>query len=184
MANEQDETGNPQEFNPNQAETVGYAPNQPLGVDNPSPQPPATKNKPPLIPIAIGVVLVLLLGLAAAKMADKSKDTTTNKTPDTNQQQPKAAIQSAGTISINANGFTPATIKIKQGQSITWTNTDDKPHQPATDPYPAQNGLAGFKSEEPLNKNETFSFTFDKPGTYTYHDNLNPLKLKGTVVVE
>lgn len=172
--------------NPNNEPSPGttYTTNQPLGVDNPNPQLPKPKNNKPML-ILLGLITVGLLaaGLVLLK-PDSTKDTNKDKTPVTNQEQPKEAIQPAGTVTISANGFTPATIKVRQGQTVTWTNTDDKPHQPATDPYPSTDPSSGFKSEEALGKNETYSFTFDKPGTYTYHDNLNPLKLKGTVVVE
>lgn len=159
-------------------------PSSPLGIDNPNPQPPVNK-KNPLVPLLVaGAVLLLILG--AVTLTKKQDDSTNNATkePAVSQNQQAKAIQSAASVAINAQGFTPATIKIKKGQSVTWINTDNKPHQPATDPYPSEDGLPGFKAEEPLNKNDTFSFTFDKPGSFAYHDRLNPIKVKGTVVVE
>ncbi|HSX52944.1 MAG TPA: cupredoxin domain-containing protein [Patescibacteria group bacterium] len=85
--------------------------------------------------------------------------------------------------SITPTGFTPTTISINKGQAVEWSNYDTKPHSIAANPYPADNSLAGFKSLL-LNQNQTYSFVFDKPGTYNYHDDLNPFTFKGTIIVK
>lgn len=86
-------------------------------------------------------------------------------------------------VSTTKDGFTPQTIQVKKGQSVTWINTDKSPHQVASDPHPTHTNLPGFDSQEALTLNDSFTFTFEKTGTFTYHDNLNPLKFRGTVVV-
>jgi len=87
-------------------------------------------------------------------------------------------------VVISNDGVDPATIEIKKGQSVQWVNNDGKPHQIASDPYPDQTLLPGLDSEEPLTEGETYSFTFEKTGTFTYHDHLNPSDIKGTVIVK
>jgi plastocyanin len=160
--------------------------NQPTdggAVHPPASSPPPKSNRSRLVPLVAGLVLLVLVGaLVVVTLNDKDKKA--GKQKPASQSQTTAAVQPAGAVTITAQGFNPATIKVKSGQSVIWTNADDKPHQVSTDPYPSADGLAGFNSEEPLAKSETYSFTFDKPGTYTYHDKLNPLKLKGTVIVE
>jgi plastocyanin len=101
---------------------------------------------------------------------------------DQNKQSTQA--ESVASVQITESGFVPETIKIKQGQSVTWTNTDSKLHQVAADPYPTHSKLPSFLSEESLSQNESYSFNFDKAGTYTYHDPLNPTTFKATVIVE
>lgn len=98
------------------------------------------------------------------------------------QIQPQK-IQEGGNIEITDSGFVPATIEITKGDSVTWTNLDKKSHQIASDPYPTNTLLPDLVSE-PLFTNDSFTFTFDQVGTFTYHDNLNPLKLRGTVIVK
>jgi cytoskeletal protein RodZ len=44
--------------------------------------------------------------------------------------------------------------------------------------------IPGFNSNMVLNSNESFSFTFEKAGTYRYHDNMHPLDLHGIVIVK
>jgi plastocyanin len=89
----------------------------------------------------------------------------------------------AALVSITSSGFSPATISVQQGQTVMWLNLDNSPHQPASDPYPLSNGLAGFDDKTPLNDADSYGFRFDKVGTYTYHDQLNPFQYKGTVIV-
>lgn len=86
-------------------------------------------------------------------------------------------------VSITSNGFVPETIMIKRGEKVKWVNTDEGPHQIASDPHPTHSNLAGLGSLALLT-NDSYIFTFDSVGTFTYHDHLNPLKLKGTVIVE
>jgi len=86
-------------------------------------------------------------------------------------------------VEIVKGSFSPATLKIAKGDIIIWTNKDTSPHQVASDPYPSNDTIPGLLSD-PLSTGDSFSFTFNETGTFTYHDNLNPLKLKGTVTVE
>jgi len=94
------------------------------------------------------------------------------------------AAPAPGEVSVTAAGFVPATVTIKVGQAVTWTNTDSAPHVVASDPYPTDNALTGFDSQQDLSTNDHYSFVFDKAGTYTYHDDLNPYTLEGTVIVK
>jgi plastocyanin len=89
-----------------------------------------------------------------------------------------------GEVSITPTGFVPATVSIKVGQAVTWTNTDTAPHIVASDPYPTDTTLSGLNSQQDLSTNDRYSFVFDKAGTYTYHDDLNPYTLEGTVIVK
>ena len=43
--------------------------------------------------------------------------------------------------------------------------------------------LSGLTDSDVLDPNDSFSFTFENTGTFTYHDELNPSKFKGTIIV-
>jgi plastocyanin len=79
-------------------------------------------------------------------------------------------------VSIDNFAFTPATLTVKAGTTVTWTNRDDIPH-----------GLASsnnaFKRSQALDTNDSFSFTFTTPGTYQYFCYLHP-HMVGSIVVE
>ncbi len=92
--------------------------------------------------------------------------------------------QTSAVVSISASGFMPDTVKIKQGQTVEWRNENDEPRQIASDPFPTEDGLKGFRQETSMTKGQVYKYTFNKKGTFTYHDHANPLKLKGTVIVE
>lgn len=86
-------------------------------------------------------------------------------------------------ITITADGFSPQTAQVSPGWLVTWTNTDSKPHHIAADPYPFVAGQSLFDSES-LSTGDTFSYLFSEPGTYTYYDYSDPLKIKGTILVK
>ncbi len=78
-------------------------------------------------------------------------------------------------VKIDNFSFTPATLKVKAGTQITWTNGDDIPHTVVSDDQ-------SFKSKV-LDTDERFTFTPSKPGTYSYFCSIHP-KMTGKVVVE
>jgi plastocyanin len=83
-------------------------------------------------------------------------------------------------VSITSSGFNPATITVKRGESILWTNQDTKPHSVAADTSAGSN----MTLDESLNPGDNLSTAFNQSGTYTYHDPAQPTALKGTVIVE
>lgn len=71
--------------------------------------------------------------------------------------------------------FAPVTLTIKAGSTVTWKNTDDEPHTVVSD--------TGLFRSSALDTNESFSFSFDKPGTYHYACSIHP-RMVGTIVVQ
>lgn len=80
-------------------------------------------------------------------------------------------------IKISAHDFmfAPASMKVSAGTTVTWTNLDDEPHTVVSD-------IGLFRSGA-MDTNESFSFKFDKPGTYHYTCSIHP-RMVGTIVVE
>jgi amicyanin len=79
-------------------------------------------------------------------------------------------------ISIDNFTFTPPTLTVKAGTTVTWTNRDDIPHGIASDNN-------AFTRSKALDTDDNFSFTFTTPGTYKYFCYVHP-HMTGTVVVE
>jgi plastocyanin len=71
--------------------------------------------------------------------------------------------------------FQPSTLTVKVGATVTWVNQDDEPHTIKSD-----TGL--FKSGA-LDTHESFSFKFDKPGTYPFTCSIHP-RMTGMIVVQ
>jgi plastocyanin len=79
------------------------------------------------------------------------------------------------TINIYGSGFSPKSTTITQGDTVTWVNKDNVEHQVLAD--------KGQFVSPILKKNQSFSFTFNASGTYTYKDELHP-KLTGSIAVK
>ncbi len=71
--------------------------------------------------------------------------------------------------------FDPATLTIKTGTQVVWTNMSDAPHTVTSD-----NGT--FNTSSNITQNQTFMFTFTTAGTFPYHCNVHPY-MKATITV-
>jgi plastocyanin len=71
--------------------------------------------------------------------------------------------------------FAPAALTVDAGATVTWTNKDDEPHTVVSD--------AGLFRSGALDTGESFSFKFDRPGTYRYVCSIHP-RMVGTIVVQ
>jgi plastocyanin len=81
----------------------------------------------------------------------------------------------ASEVKIDNFSFTPATVIVTAGTTVTWTNSDDIPHTVVSDDK-------SFKSKV-LDTDEKFSYTFTKPGTYPYFCSVHP-KMTAKIVVQ
>lgn len=86
----------------------------------------------------------------------------------------QAQAASTKSVSIKNFAFDPKEITIAAGDTVTWTNMDAARHDVDLD----DNGHSPS-----LSKGETYSKTFDKPGTYDYDCDIHP-NMKGRVIVK
>jgi len=84
------------------------------------------------------------------------------------------AIAADAAVKIGNFTFSPQQARVKVGTKVIWTNEDDIPHTIVSPP--------GIRSQ-PLDTDQSFSFTFMKPGTYKYFCSLHP-HMTGVIVVE
>jgi plastocyanin len=69
--------------------------------------------------------------------------------------------------------FDPGTIKIKEGDTVTWTNNDNFTHTVKFD----------GQQDHKVGRGERVSITFDKSGRYHYVCTLHSKDMSGTVIV-
>lgn len=160
--------------------------------------------------VMLVVVIVLILGgayyftrgttNAPVAAPATSTATTSQSAPAPKTPEPSAPVPVAtNMIEITANGFLPSAIKVKAGDTVTWTNKDSAPHWPATAAHPthlaypgsdikkcgtaAQSGI--FDACKGLATGESYSFKFDQVGAWKYHDHLKAAApFFGSVTVE
>src|SRR5450631_2091525 len=109
----------------------------------------------------VGIATSLLLALAVVAGVQRTMAAGAETAP------------SGPEVTIDNFMFTPATLTVKVGTPITWTNHDDIPHTVVSDDKT-------FKSRA-LDTDEKFTFTPTKPGTYSYFCSIHP-KMVGKVV--
>jgi amicyanin len=81
------------------------------------------------------------------------------------------------TVEIMDYKYSPATLTVKVGDTVTWTNHDSAPHDVTITEGPEK-----FKSPT-LKKGESFSYTFEKAGKYSYYCSIHP-DMKASVTAE
>ena len=111
--------------------------------------------------------------IAAALGAATAGVTVVAVLPSLAQTAPQA---SASAVAIDNFTFTPQTLTVKAGTTVTWTNRDDIPHGVASDNN-------AFPKSKALDTDDSYSFTFATPGTYKYFCYVHP-HMTGTIVVE
>src|SRR4051812_24717590 len=92
----------------------------------------------------------------------------------TGHASPAAAPGGGKRVSVTIEGlkFHPDSVSIEVGDTVTWTNADDREHTVTADDNSFNSGR--------LRKGMSFSKTFDKPGRYSYGSDPSP-RTKGIV---
>lgn len=123
------------------------------------------------------IILGLLLVFAIAIYVTTRFVVNTSGNSAANEPAPAAQVD------ITATEFSPATVRVKVGQSVTWTNKDGTAHEMQLLLTEEQSNDESFDAE-PLQPNDSYTYTFRNKGTYTYVDQRNAESLRGTVTVE
>jgi plastocyanin len=105
--------------------------------------------------IFLGVFLVL--GIVAV-----SGCTSQNQTASTN------------TVTIQNMAFSPTTLNVKVGTTVTWINKDSVTHDVVSD--------TGLFTSGNLTNGMSYNYTFNQTGSFPYHCAIHP-SMTGTIVV-
>jgi plastocyanin len=85
-----------------------------------------------------------------------------------------AQAQQANAVIIKNFDFAPMSVTVKAGTSVTWKNLDGEPHTVTS--------VDGFFRSGAIDQNESFTFKFDKPGTYKYLCSIHPRMMAAVIV--
>ncbi len=134
-----------------------------------------------LLSIAAFVILAGGVLLLAACGDTTSTNPSTPTATTSNASTPTATTSTGGgnQVSIVENNgvysFSPATLTITKGTTVTWTNKSDAPHTVTSD-------NSAFTGSGNLSESQTFQMTFTTAGTYTYHCSIHSY-MKATITV-
>jgi plastocyanin len=109
------------------------------------------------------ILTTLLLLVSLAPLAQSARP----KKDDDDGKNRKVTIQNLA--------YSPAKVTIKKGEKVTWTNKDNQDH--------TVNESAGVFTSGNIKPGKSYSYTFDKAGTYSYRCKHHP-RMKGTVEVK
>jgi len=111
------------------------------------------------------------------------------------EQSASSTVLMNATVTYNGSSFLPQTVTIAHGGTITFTSTGPQMWV-ASDPHPNHDGYdgnaqsvhcaTGYPGPAPFDEcvaGTSFVFTFNKSGTWGYHDHLND-DVGGTVIVQ
>ncbi|HTL28776.1 MAG TPA: cupredoxin domain-containing protein [Tepidisphaeraceae bacterium] len=107
------------------------------------------------------ILAVLAVSLVSAKEKDKKAD---------DKDKPHE-------VTIKDMAYDPEKLENKVGQSVKWTNTDDRDHTVV-----CKQKEGGFKSGN-LGNGDTFEQKFENAGKFTYNCTYHP-RMKGTITVK
>jgi plastocyanin len=161
--------------------------------------------------IAIAVIVIILLAgyflFRGVSRPTPSVSQPSNQQPITLEPAPAQSPQQSPLIPAPAakenvvtytnSGYSPSTLTIKKGETVTFKNQSSFSMWPASDMHPTHRVYSGtslsehcpdttgtaFDACKGYLPGESWSFTFNKVGTWNYHDHLNPGNT-GTIIVE
>lgn len=96
--------------------------------------------------------------------------------------QPCERIGKVINLSITDQAIEPDFINAQLCDRLVFHNRGRKVHQPAFGPHPAHLDIPEFEAPTPIQPNEIFTVTLNRPGEYSYHDHLQP-RIEGCLKV-
>lgn len=157
--------------------------------------------------IGIIIVAVVLLGgwffITAMNEEPSNQQTNTNEQVNNKEEEPVIDVEvslpggKTHEVSYTNAGYSPAEVKIKSGDKVKFINNSTRNTWPASAMHPTHAVYSGtnlqahcpdnenddFDACKDLKPGESWDFTFNKKGTWAYHDHSNPTYF-GKVVVE
>ncbi len=139
--------------------------------------------------------IILPLGLAALLAAGCNK--TNSTTPPATGNAPGQTLgqstnqSNQNVVTYTDSGFSPASLTVKKGGTVTFKNTASDAMWVASNPHPIHNGYpttggcvsSTFDSCSNIAPGQSWSFKFDLAGSWGFHNHLNPSE-GGTIVVQ
>lgn len=139
--------------------------------------------------VLVLAVVALGLGIFFANQGDTETEPTpapkaTAKTTVAPSATPAGSSEASTqpTIRFTDSGFSPATLTVKVGATVTIRNDSDRTVDFSSDPHPTHT-LYPFLNAGDIAPGKSATVTVPRAGSFGYHDHLNP-SMKGTIVAQ
>jgi plastocyanin len=114
-----------------------------------------------LLVITTTVMVLVLVPAAWGQVWPSAQEPQKQAPPPPAPATPKAKQDNQQTVSIQDFNFSPAQLTVQPGTTVTWVNQGNAPHTVTWDDGSFDSGR--------LQPGESFSHTFESPGTVAYH---------------
>jgi plastocyanin len=127
--------------------------------------------------VTVLTTIAIQISIANAMSYPKAPGKGKADPPPSQSPATQPTSQPTATVKIDNFEFEPKELNVAVGTTVTWQNADDVPHTATSkdDPQTFDSGA--------LDTDEKFSFTFTKPGTYTYYCKVHT-HMTGVVIVK
>ncbi|OGG14521.1 hypothetical protein A2773_05585 [Candidatus Gottesmanbacteria bacterium RIFCSPHIGHO2_01_FULL_39_10] len=138
--------------------------------------------------LIIGVVVLVLV----AGFMMMQNQTATTITPNTNAE-PTSVVEEVGpteevmeknVVNYSDSGFSPQSLTVKVGTPVTFINQSAGQMWVASAPHPQHTDYPEFDELKSVEKDGEYTFTFDKVGTWKYHNHKNASDFGSVTVTE
>ncbi len=126
------------------------------------------------LPLVGPVIAAALLLLAVTACGGSGGDSRTDAYGESNAE---AVSESSVVIAMKGLRFLPQGIKVSVGTTVTWRNEDAVAHN-------VRQIQSEFLSPDAMEPGQTFTYTFDRLGTYRYQCTFHHPDMNGVVIVE
>jgi plastocyanin len=117
----------------------------------------------------------MMIAVVVIAFAACSKSGNSDPKPDPDPAPPTTTPVATAAVSIKNFAYSKATVNLKVGGTVTWTNEDTAPHT-VTD-------QGGAFDSQSIATNAKFAHTFPTAGTYTYHCTFHSTMASAKIVV-
>lgn len=87
-------------------------------------------------------------------------------------------------VSYTDSGFSAASISVKSGTTVVFTNQSSKSMWVASVVHPTHQLLPGFDQLKSVGKGGSYEYTFTKVGTWRYHNHVSPSDTATVIVTQ
>ncbi len=126
----------------------------------------------------ISIIIILLMVIASSgctiQIGSPPEASQTASVPEPSPAQFAVAEPSTVYVEIRGSEFWPRKMEVVEGTTVKWRNFDSGQHAIMMDNV----------TSPPFGNRESWSFTFNKTGSYIYNSSIHPWMTPGLIVVK